>query len=207
MSSVQLSTDSEEPVPYHGKSKEENENGFAAAQGISEDPLEAPMTDQLRQELGVTNQPIVDQHDRMWAEVDVLDDAQKLANQVKVTGSFFGPAHAEALENLRQGQIELAHKTADVEAHKNQQQFNELWQNGDITSLRRVLFDERYFDQVTADVKSCVERLDQVSTLMRAVDEQSKELWNALSANEITTFDTHKSIDEDAAKEDIAADY
>jgi hypothetical protein len=72
--------------------------------------------------------PVVDAHDRLWAEMDVLDDAAELARQVKTNGSFFGPAHAEALANLRNAQIELAQMTAEAEKRHDRSQYRILWE-------------------------------------------------------------------------------
>lgn len=200
---MRLSTEPEEPVPYRGVESSSSEKTNEPSPDETENGLETETeTDGADHDPSLDSigpdHPVVDQHDRMWAEVDVLDDAQKLASQVKTSGSFFGPAHAQALENLRRGQIELAQKTADVEAHRTRQEFNDLWENGDIGTLRKVLFDDRHFDQISADVQSTVERLDQVSALMRAVDEQSRELWNTLGANEIVTFPHENNADPDS---------
>ncbi|ANB12565.1 hypothetical protein AWJ20_822 [Sugiyamaella lignohabitans] len=125
--------------------------------------------------------PVVNSHDRLWSEVDVLDDAADLASRVKANGSFFGPAHSKALDQLRHAQVELAQMTAEAEKQQDRAKYRVLWEKSDLESLRTALFDEEHFQQLSLHVDNTARKLDEVAELMKAVDEQSREFWSTLN--------------------------
>jgi hypothetical protein len=71
--------------------------------------------------------PVVDNHDRLWAEMKVLDDVEKAAEESKGSGSFFRASHAEAMANLQAAQLELARVMADRDEAQNLAQYRTLW--------------------------------------------------------------------------------
>lgn len=121
--------------------------------------------------------PVVDDHDRAWAEMDVLDDAVEMAHQIKANKSFFGTEHAEAMDQLRSKQTELAQLMSQTDLRHDKSQYTNLWQNNDIDSLRRDLFDEEHFETIESHVSNTLAKLDDVSTCMEQVDEHSKDFW------------------------------
>ncbi|CAN6672855.1 hypothetical protein TRVA0_047S00540 [Trichomonascus vanleenenianus] len=124
--------------------------------------------------------PVVDNHDRLWAEIDVLDDAAEMARQASMNGgSFFGKAHAEALEKLRQAQTELVTSMAITHAKNDKDNYRNTWEINDIDALRKNLFDEQQFETISKHVKETIDKLDTVASYMNAVDDQSKEYWQA----------------------------
>lgn len=123
--------------------------------------------------------PVVDDHDRAWAEMDVLDDAIEMAHQIKANKSFFGTEHGQAMEQLRSKQTELAQLMSQTNLKHDKSQYTNLWQNNDIGSLRRDLFDEEHFETIENHVSNTLAKLDDVSKCMEQVDEHSKDFWQA----------------------------
>lgn len=123
--------------------------------------------------------PVVDKHDRLWSEIDVLDDAAAMAQQTRRDRSFFGPAHAEALDNLRNAQIQLAQVMAETTHKHDTSEYRALWENDDIESLRRNLFDKKHFECMEEHVQNTLDKLNEVSKCMKRVDEQSREFWQS----------------------------
>jgi hypothetical protein len=121
--------------------------------------------------------PVVDDHDRAWAEMDVLDDAIEMARQIKANKSFFGTEHAQAMDQLRSKQTELAQLMSQTDLKHDKSQYTNLWQNNDIDSLRRDLFDEEHFETIENHVSNTLAKLDDVSKCMEQVDEHSKDFW------------------------------
>lgn len=130
--------------------------------------------------------PVVDNHDRLWAEIDVLNDAGEMAQQAKTNKSFFGPNHAQALEQLRSAQSNLVQVLAESEQQKQKQKqpttdsdnHSTLWESGDIDSVRRNLFDHTEFDKISQHVANTRQALDNVAKYMDAIDEQTKDdVW------------------------------
>lgn len=72
--------------------------------------------------------PIVNDHDRMWAEVEILQETEAIARQAEQNGSFFGTDHAQALNDLRQAQSELVKAMAQGDKRMGQEQYQNLWE-------------------------------------------------------------------------------
>jgi chromatin segregation and condensation protein Rec8/ScpA/Scc1 (kleisin family) len=72
--------------------------------------------------------PIVDAHDRLWSEIDVLDDVAEMANQTKQSKSFFGQAHAESIEKLRNAQTELAQIMTQIDQRHDKSKYRSIWE-------------------------------------------------------------------------------
>jgi hypothetical protein len=123
--------------------------------------------------------PVIDEHDRLWSEIDVLDDAAEMAEQTRQDRSFFGVAHAETLDNLRNAQIQLAQVMAETKNIHDTSEYRALWENDDIESLRRNLFDKKHFESMEEHVQDTLDKLEEVSRYMKRVDEQSREFWQS----------------------------
>lgn len=145
--------------------------------------------------------PVVDQNDRLWAELDVLDEVEIAAEETDANGSFFSEAHAKVLRELQQAQLELiksmslgngdnttgaASSFSGNGAGQNRndvknsnQQFQSLWEQNDIESLRNNLFNQAHFDNVYNHVTKTVEKLDQVAEKMKDTDKESQEMWQS----------------------------
>lgn len=121
--------------------------------------------------------PVIDDHDRAWAEIEVLDDAVEMAHQIKANKSFFGSEHAEAMDQLRSQQTELAQLMSDSDLRHHKAQYKSLWENNDIDSLRRNLFDEEHFEAIEKHILTTIDKLDDVAKCMEQVDEHSKDFW------------------------------
>lgn len=73
--------------------------------------------------------PVVDDHDRLWAEIDILNETESIAQQAALNKSFFGKDHAEALGELRKAQTELVRAMALGDKRMGlEQQYQNLWE-------------------------------------------------------------------------------
>lgn len=70
--------------------------------------------------------PVIDTHDRLWAQVDVLDEIGQHANEAQAKESFFTDEHAEALNHLRHAQMELA-QLMEAGSKKHEESSRILW--------------------------------------------------------------------------------
>ncbi|KAK9346849.1 hypothetical protein V1522DRAFT_403211 [Lipomyces starkeyi] len=129
-----------------------------------------------------TVRPIVDSHDAMWADLDIMDDIEEVAEQVDNEGNFFGEVHVNALEDLQQRQIELAttmEKGEDVIDLVADQ--GKLWEVNDqdiAFAKSSKIFNEDHFDHVQQIVDTVMGKLDKVVESMKILEGQSRDLWN-----------------------------
>ncbi|KAK9390854.1 hypothetical protein V1515DRAFT_591795 [Lipomyces mesembrius] len=129
-----------------------------------------------------TVRPIVDSHDAMWADLDIMEDIDEVAEQVDNEGNFFGGVHVNALEDLQQTQIELAttmEKGEDVIDLVADQ--GKLWEVNDkdiAFAQSSKIFNEDHFDHVQQIVDNVMEKLDKVVESMKILEGQSRDLWN-----------------------------
>ncbi|KAK9237550.1 hypothetical protein V1525DRAFT_403512 [Lipomyces kononenkoae] len=129
--------------------------------------------------------PIVDTHDAMWADLDIMQDIEEAADQVDKEGNFFGEVHVKGLENLQQAQIELAmtmEKGEDVIDLVSDQ--GKLWEVNDkdiALAKSSKIFNEDHFDHVQQIVDTAMAKLDNVVDSMKILEGQSRDLWNEKS--------------------------
>ncbi|KAK9368348.1 hypothetical protein V1509DRAFT_623819 [Lipomyces kononenkoae] len=129
--------------------------------------------------------PIVDTHDAMWADLDIMQDIEEAADQVDKEGNFFGEVHVNALENLQRAQMELAmtmEKGEDVIDLVADQ--GKLWEVNDkdiALAKSSKIFNEDHFDHVQQIVDTVMGKLDNVVDSMKILEGQSRDLWNEKS--------------------------
>ncbi|KAK7206183.1 hypothetical protein BZA70DRAFT_275966 [Myxozyma melibiosi] len=127
-------------------------------------------------------QPIVDAHDAIWTDLEIMDDIEKRADQVGQEGNFFGKEHVAALEDLQALQIELA---ASLEASANvvdpMADPAKLWEISDTDiNLETIanVFNAENFEIVQKGIDVVMEKLDKVVDSMNVLEGQSRDLWN-----------------------------
>ncbi|KAJ8103236.1 hypothetical protein POJ06DRAFT_65827 [Lipomyces tetrasporus] len=129
-----------------------------------------------------TIRPVVDTHDTMWADLDIMEDIEEVAEQVANEGNFFGQTHVTALEDLQQAQIELTttmDKGEDVIDLVADQ--GKLWEVNDMDiafAKSSKIFNEDHFDHVQQIVDTVMGKLDKVVDSMKILEGQSRDLWN-----------------------------
>lgn len=156
-----------------------------AADASSSSPLR-PQRPQLS-----TTQTEGDRTDALWAEMQ----ARLAEVEVSAFSSthVFGTAHAQALEDLRAAQIELAQawgrqvgdsdagdeRPGDDGEDKKDGGDGEEGNEGDIlVARRRREENERVFGKVREGVRDLVGRLDEVAEAMGKVERESREIWS-----------------------------
>ncbi|KAF5132691.1 hypothetical protein DV495_001039 [Geotrichum candidum] len=122
--------------------------------------------------------PVVDEHDRLWSEIDILSETESIAHQARANRSFFGPEHAKALRELRTAQRDLVRAMGGKD-RRREDYYQSLWEQNDMESLRNNLFNQQHFSNVYNHVNKTIEKLDSVAKRMKIVDQQSKEIWQS----------------------------
>ncbi|KAI5957115.1 hypothetical protein KGF54_000043 [Candida jiufengensis] len=78
--------------------------------------------------------PSVTYSDKLWTQIDVLDDVKKLSEEVKTRGSFFNNKFNNELSKLKQSQIELLRTMSNAKFNDmnntNELQKQQLYQLG-----------------------------------------------------------------------------
>ncbi|KAK9378487.1 uncharacterized protein V2V93DRAFT_375790 [Kockiozyma suomiensis] len=127
-------------------------------------------------------QPIVDAHDAIWADLDIMDDIERRADQVSQQRNFFGKEHVAALEDLQELQIKLA-ATLEASADVVDPMADpaRLWEIDDTDLTLEMIskvFNAKHFDGVQQGVDAVMEKLDLVVDSMNVLESQSRDLWN-----------------------------
>lgn len=122
--------------------------------------------------------PVVDQHDRMWAELDVLDEVEMAAEETRANKSFFGESHAKVLEQLQKSQLDLIKCISVADKRVEKDRYQSLWEQND-DSLRNNLFNQQHFDNVYKHISTTIEKLDSVAENMKEIDKESQDLWQS----------------------------
>ncbi|KAK9451649.1 uncharacterized protein V1518DRAFT_409151 [Limtongia smithiae] len=126
--------------------------------------------------------PVVDLHDAIWADLDIMDDIESVSQEVSDEGNFFGASHVAALADLQATQIELATAMENNEASIGSIDQSKLWDlnnQADATSLDDIstVFRVVSFDSVQQIVDNAMLKLDKVVDTMKVLENQSKDLW------------------------------
>ncbi|KAK9453486.1 hypothetical protein V1511DRAFT_504883 [Dipodascopsis uninucleata] len=127
---------------------------------------------------------VVDSHDAIWSELDVMEDIDRISEQVSTAGNFFGSKHRKALDSLHKSQLELLSTMAKGEDIIDQM-FNEskLWEIND-TDISIETFEDGgffsvgHFNKVQNTVDSVMESLDIVVDTMKVLESESRDFWN-----------------------------
>ncbi|CCH44705.1 hypothetical protein BN7_4273 [Wickerhamomyces ciferrii] len=125
--------------------------------------------------------PNVDYQDRLWTQIDVLDDVKKMSEQTSIDNdSFFNAKHGKALDELRLAQIELlstirnSEKLIDLNIDHQ-----DIWNSQNIDGIRDKMYNKKYFDTISTSVDKVNNSLDSVGKSMKTLDEMSKDIWNS----------------------------
>lgn len=110
--------------------------------------------------------PSVNSHDRLWAQMELLNDDVEIAHSVQRRRGFLASAHAEALAELKQIQIELAQELTHEESNAGMDSYRDLWKIKDPDLLRTKLFNNRHFDLLDESVKRSAAKLDDIAEML-----------------------------------------
>uniref|UniRef100_A0A060TI60 ARAD1D43868p n=1 Tax=Blastobotrys adeninivorans TaxID=409370 RepID=A0A060TI60_BLAAD len=120
--------------------------------------------------------PTQDSHDRLWAEIDVLDDVSTLAQETTQSG-FFGAEHSEAVDKLRKAQATLVDMMLEAEKRNDVALYKSVWENSDIVTLKQMIFDADHIDAVSKQVNETTTKLDEVAKCMDDMDQENREAF------------------------------
>lgn len=115
----------------------------------------------------------VDTHDKLWAEIDILNEVQRISQLTQSDKGFFGKAHSEAVNQLRQSQINLARALSNIDKRMDKYEIAEA---GDIDTIKRTLFNPEHFEQVNQNVEQSFIKLQAVGNAMK--EAHDRENWD-----------------------------
>lgn len=111
----------------------------------------------------------VDYQDMLWTQIDILDDVRKMAEQTRSQGSFFSREHSEAMESLRESQIELLsalQRSEDAMERDNAA----VWGATTLDEVRGLLYDREYLECVQESLVAVKKDLSGVGDTMRRLN-------------------------------------
>lgn len=143
--------------------------------------------------------------DKLWTQIDVLDDVKLMAEDVKTRGSFFNEEFTNVLNEMKVAQkklqeVVLRHQEAServrIERNEDAQEIDRVWglaqgdaeKETEITKQKMQKFffledsertgpQQKDFDQLNDYVKEVLENLEVLGLRMRNFDEATKKLW------------------------------
>ncbi|KAG5368154.1 hypothetical protein CJU90_0345 [Yarrowia sp. C11] len=115
----------------------------------------------------------VDTHDKLWAEIDILNEVQRISQLTQSDKGFFGKAHSDAVNQLRQTQINLARALSNIDKRMDKYEIHEA---GDIDTIKRTLFNPEHFEQVNHNVEQSFIKLQAVGEAMK--EAHDRENWD-----------------------------
>lgn len=143
--------------------------------------------------------------DKLWTQIDVLDDVKEMAEEVKKRGSFFNENFTSLLHNMKLAQKKLqeavvrhqeVNERVRLERNEEAQEIDRVWglaegdteKETEITKqkMQKFFFLEesghtttllKDFDQLNDYVKEVSENLGVLGLRMKKFDEATKTLW------------------------------
>lgn len=143
--------------------------------------------------------------DKLWTQIDVLDDVKQMADEVREYGGFFNEEFSEKLAQLKESQRNLLdvmvrhhdmseraraerRSAAQVTAGAAKLDDDEIQRDQELTKQRMRDFffgsgkdhgssQAKDFDELNEYVQEVRERLGEVSNRMLRFDETTKTLW------------------------------
>lgn len=126
-----------------------------------------------------SSRPNVDYQDKLWTQIDVLDDVKRMSEQTTMdNNSFFNSEHSKAINELRLAQVELLSTIRNSEKLVDSNfDHTEIWDSKNIEGIRDKLYNKEYFDSIANSVDKVKDRLDNVGQSMKKIDELTKDIW------------------------------
>lgn len=143
--------------------------------------------------------------DKLWTQIDVLDDVKLMAEDVKKRGSFFNEDFTSLLYDMKVAQKKLqevvsrhqeVNERARIERNEDAQEIDRVWglaegdpeKETEITKQKMQKFfflqetdkpgaQQKDFDQLNDYVKEVLGSLEVLGLRMKRFDEATKKLW------------------------------
>ncbi|ODV94578.1 hypothetical protein PACTADRAFT_3464 [Pachysolen tannophilus NRRL Y-2460] len=74
-----------------------------------------------------TVKPVVNYQDKLWTQIDILDDVKQMSLEVSKNGSFFDSNHSESLRNLKNSQLKLLANMIKAEKLMDSEEYHKIW--------------------------------------------------------------------------------
>lgn len=125
--------------------------------------------------------PSVDNQDKLWTQIDVLDDVRQMVKDISQRGSFFDFDHANCIENLKASQLKLLKQMRTLEETMDDEDYQGIWHHeagGDKDEKSEVdLLNSDHFQQVGDCIKALKDDLEEVKNNVRRADRTGKDIW------------------------------
>lgn len=123
--------------------------------------------------------PNVDYQDKLWTQIDVLDDVRRMGEQTTMdNNSFFNAEHSKAIDELRVAQVQLLSTIKESEKLVDTNfDHKQIWDSTDIEGVREMLYNKEYFDSIANSIDKVKDRLDSVGHSMKKIDGLTRDIW------------------------------
>lgn len=121
-------------------------------------------------------QPNVNYQDKLWTQIDVLDDVKKMAEEAMEMKTFFTPEHEASLQALNRSQLELLASVKKMEKKMvSGSNKKRAWFDFDIDLDKSLdlkdLYDGGLFETIKESVEESRAKLEDVARAMRNEEE------------------------------------
>lgn len=152
-----------------------------------------------------TAKPTITQMDKLWTQIDVLDDVNRMSEEVRVKGSFFNESFEAKLIELKQLQSNLLQVMSRQHANEGESQqdatressehlakvqeeepetdttkhekLNQFFNKISNENDNHMLYRKTNFDEMNDYVENIRINLQKVGESMKNFDETTKDLW------------------------------
>lgn len=140
---------------------------------------ELPTLDQIN-----TVKPVVDYQDRLWKQIDILDDVKKMSADIVQNGTFFNSKHSSLLQDLRESQLKLLNHIKKLEKLVDESIYHEIWDlnlddtvEDEIELVKAKLLNRDQFIRIDASITEIKNGMDVLKQNIKSVDENTKDMW------------------------------
>lgn len=123
--------------------------------------------------------------DKLWTQIDVLDDVKRMSDEAMQNNSFFTPQYEQNLRSLKKSQMNLLNTIKKMEKKIDTNYNKRIWFEFDIDleSIEdlKYLYNREHFDSVKNCIEDVRKELGQVSELMK---QQQEDLASDTNADE-----------------------
>ncbi|CAH6722656.1 hypothetical protein CLIB1444_10S03378 [[Candida] jaroonii] len=129
--------------------------------------------------------PSITYSDKLWTQIDVLDDVKTMSQQVKEKGSFFNDQFNEDLNKLKQSQEKLIEVMADdnfvtndnFKRQKERYKTDEYKKDKFHSKNDNSVYKKKNFDEINNYVNNVKDNLDKVGESMKNFEDTTRDLW------------------------------
>lgn len=127
--------------------------------------------------------PTIDNQDKLWTQIDVLDDVRQMEKDISQRGSFFDSDHTNCIEKLKNSQLKLLSQMRTLEQTMDDEDYQGVWhhESGDENEegKKSDLLNGEHFQQVGDCIKALKDDLEEVKNNVKRADRTGNDIWRS----------------------------